>query len=456
MSKNIFLKFCFILLAGVVFTSYAFAQQIPTSITLPSPVPTAKGTQKIEKTNTITRLRLNLTNGIELEHSFDTNQNSSTDKLYFKDYLGSTRLDFSLAKPISDTLPKNLTQSAISTNSNEASGYSYSPYGVLLQSIRPNIDRLFTSHRLLADADIYQAGARFYSPSLGIFLQPDTKEGANRYNYVGGNPVVFSDKTGKVTSYGYSQLASEHPTAATPCSQNLALCFVANVDLHTGIPSALAFLNHDQSGDWFDETLRDSNQFVSKQTALNVTVVNEAVGIMGGPISNVGKVSKALNTIDFIPTSSLSKFSGRPMLGFSDDLRLGGQILADEKTIHLGSIDPMLKQIYERRNAMTQPGEFKVLGRGHSTGTNIDLLPQTIDEQLLFDMVVSDIDSYMLVSKRKDMDLGDSRWHELEGWEKRELKLDTARGKVKLHFLVNPERRLVDDFKVKKRYYSLE
>lgn len=43
--------------------------------------------------------------------------------------------------------------------------------------------------------------ARFYSPALGRFTQPDTitpnmTQGLNRYSYVGNSPIIFSDPSG--------------------------------------------------------------------------------------------------------------------------------------------------------------------------------------------------------------------------------------------------------------------
>jgi RHS repeat-associated protein len=64
-------------------------------------------------------------------------------------------------------------------------------------------DFTYTGQRALA-ADmggIMDYHARFYSPTLGRFLQPDTvtpdgPQGLNRYSYVMNNPVNFNDPTG--------------------------------------------------------------------------------------------------------------------------------------------------------------------------------------------------------------------------------------------------------------------
>ena len=58
---------------------------------------------------------------------------------------------------------------------------------------------LFTSREYLADLALYDYRHRFYSPSLGRFLQTDPIRmdgGINLYQYVGGNPVCWTDPLG--------------------------------------------------------------------------------------------------------------------------------------------------------------------------------------------------------------------------------------------------------------------
>jgi RHS repeat-associated protein len=64
-------------------------------------------------------------------------------------------------------------------------------------------DKLFTGQREMAGLGIYHYGARFYSPKLGRFLSPDTivpgaanPQAYNRYSYVLGNPLKYTDPTG--------------------------------------------------------------------------------------------------------------------------------------------------------------------------------------------------------------------------------------------------------------------
>src|SRR4026207_1788689 len=64
-------------------------------------------------------------------------------------------------------------------------------------------DKSFTGQREMAGLGIYHYGARFYSPKLGRFLSPDTiipgaanPQAYNRYSYVLGNPLKYTDPTG--------------------------------------------------------------------------------------------------------------------------------------------------------------------------------------------------------------------------------------------------------------------
>ena len=75
--------------------------------------------------------------------------------------------------------------------------YSYGPYG------EPNTTSgqrfRYTGQQLIGGLGLYYYKARFYSPTLGRFLQTDpigTADDMNLYAYVGGNPVNFNDPSG--------------------------------------------------------------------------------------------------------------------------------------------------------------------------------------------------------------------------------------------------------------------
>jgi RHS repeat-associated protein len=71
-----------------------------------------------------------------------------------------------------------------------------------------NIGRFqYTGQKWLPSLGLYDYKARMYSPTLGRFLQTDPigyGDGLNWYNYVGGDPVNFSDPTGLRCARGSS------------------------------------------------------------------------------------------------------------------------------------------------------------------------------------------------------------------------------------------------------------
>ena len=124
------------------------------------------------------RLYLPIGNNITLQVQ------NNTHNLLVKDYLDSNRLEI---------------------RNSEISDVSYSPFGntidpspnqSLVRDDGERIDRQFTSHRKLVNLSLYSAGARFYSPTFATFIQPDQKEGPNRYAYVKNNPIEFIDPDG--------------------------------------------------------------------------------------------------------------------------------------------------------------------------------------------------------------------------------------------------------------------
>ena len=79
----------------------------------------------------------------------------------------------------------------------------YYPYGYCRNSTgNLGTDKLFTGQRL-DDTGLYYYGARYYDPTIGRFISPDTlvqspenPQSLNRYSYVFNNPLKYTDPNG--------------------------------------------------------------------------------------------------------------------------------------------------------------------------------------------------------------------------------------------------------------------
>ena len=84
----------------------------------------------------------------------------------------------------------------------------YFAYGLTRSGSVPT-DKLFTGQRL-DDTGMYYYGARYYDPTIGRFISPDTivqnpgnPQSLNRYSYVLNNPLKYVDPTGLELDFGY-------------------------------------------------------------------------------------------------------------------------------------------------------------------------------------------------------------------------------------------------------------
>jgi len=145
----------------------------------------------------------------------DVSGNLST-KYY---YLGGQRIAMRRGSTLTYLHGDHLGSASLATDASGTkitdSDTRYSPYGVT----RPGLagtglptDRRFTGQREEASLGCYDYVARPYAPALGRFLQADTlvpdpgnPQSLNRYSYVLGNPLRYTDPTGHLTDEEIAQ-----------------------------------------------------------------------------------------------------------------------------------------------------------------------------------------------------------------------------------------------------------
>jgi len=107
----------------------------------------------------------------------------------------------SIYYPLADHLGS--TVKVLDASGNAVSETAYWPYGATRSGSIAQTDQLFTGQRqepVGSTLGLYNYKARFYSTTLGLFLSADTltTDGLNRYAYVRGNPLRYSDPSGKL------------------------------------------------------------------------------------------------------------------------------------------------------------------------------------------------------------------------------------------------------------------
>lgn len=110
------------------------------------------------------------------------------------------------------------------TAGSHASTVNYFPYGEVNHANSPGQDLVtfkFTGQEYDAETSLYHYGARMYDPQTGRFLTPDTilpgggkSQGFNRYMYVFGNPISYTDPTGHTPEDDRKKAAQEREAIA--------------------------------------------------------------------------------------------------------------------------------------------------------------------------------------------------------------------------------------------------
>jgi RHS repeat-associated protein len=118
----------------------------------------------------------------------------------------------------------------------------YDPFGETRETNGSLLtDRLFTDQREMTGLGLYHFGARFYSPELGRFIQPDTlvpdpgnPQSFNRFSYVNNNPINFTDPSGN-RPFGECEKNESCRRTATnnaEAARNAHLQIVSNDDMN--------------------------------------------------------------------------------------------------------------------------------------------------------------------------------------------------------------------------------
>ncbi len=185
---------------------------------------------------------------------------------------------------------------------------TYYPYGTEKDDLSGSVNnRYYTGQRKVDhDDSLYNYNARYYSPEVGIFTQPDPVEGLNRFAYVGGNPAMRNDPTGKCVNcdaFWMKGITAEHPWIARPRDEAPELHDFARINAWTGnIADLLIAMDMQDNG--LDTMIKQSRQYVSKSEAEAAFLVSTAVNLTIGP-EGIGKIGK-LDEISMVGAEALS------------------------------------------------------------------------------------------------------------------------------------------------------
>ncbi|OGK17643.1 hypothetical protein A3D80_02895 [Candidatus Roizmanbacteria bacterium RIFCSPHIGHO2_02_FULL_40_13b] len=253
--------------------------------------------------STTSRITLPLTTNSTLVVS--TTENTVDKKIIISDHLSSTRV-------------------ILNEDGTESSSLSYYPYGEALTNnltpLRPRLregaaiyqfnNRYYTGQRKLPGDTLYNYNARFYNPMLGIFTQPDTVEGPNRFAYVGGNPIMATDPSGHFACPSCKDRFPNNPTKADSIPDLLTYVKVivksAGIydifSLETRVFDTVTGIGYNPERDYWAKTSTSLNRYVSKNDLGNAEMLGMAI-----PMSAVGGAESALAKLPTLRGSILAE-----------------------------------------------------------------------------------------------------------------------------------------------------
>jgi RHS repeat-associated protein len=141
-------------------------------------------------------------------------KNTTTAEVTTSYYLGSKMVAQRKANTLSYIIQDHLGSTTVTANSagTAIANAHYSTFGFYSSWDPMSTDRQFTGQRLdeTDGGSLYYYGARYYSPSLGRFISPDTvtpdpmnPQSLNRYSYCLNNPLKYTDPTGMYFAVTY-------------------------------------------------------------------------------------------------------------------------------------------------------------------------------------------------------------------------------------------------------------
>ncbi len=158
---------------------------------------------------------------------------------------------------VSDSLSSTkviLTQEGVSQTTPQ-----YYPYGASHSEITNNPNnRFYTGQRKVSNDDtLYNYNARCYSPETGIFTQPDTVEGINRFAYVAGSPIMNNDPSGHMSTGseadggGHWMRQEKEPTLLNKVDLEISqLGLYGMGSLATKVLKTISGIGYDPARDW--------------------------------------------------------------------------------------------------------------------------------------------------------------------------------------------------------------
>jgi RHS repeat-associated protein len=182
----------------------------------------------------------------------------------------------------------------------------YLPFGVCRNSPDLPTDKLFTGQRL-DGTGLYYYNARYYDPTIGRFISPDTviadiynPQCLNAYSYCLNNPLKYTDPTGNVNVDSdddgepydpYKQALIEQIARILGENANSA----SNSDAEPALP--LATNNHDSIfPDWFVDFATPIGKWVDEHEE-GLTYTFDAMALGGDVISLASESALFLNPV---------------------------------------------------------------------------------------------------------------------------------------------------------------